>query len=289
MTDKGLPWAHNSKVQYEDTGGNQNWCTTFQTEDVIENIDFTPFTDAVTNPLPPGVSLGGLCSPNFTMQNYLIPTAGDNSHVGIGALQILVTTGGSATSPAHTVGQLGWNIGNINAGQTQTLIVGQEGKLDLVSGSYSIACAHLSNVDQILANVIVLSALYSYLAQIASIAESIALLTSYGTSFGSLAAGKNVTLWNIFSAQSPTAAGILGSIQNVAAFHMDPWTGVAVPGYFRAVDIQESRAAIYTQGPVQMPNLASGASYANDAAAAVGGVPVGQFYRNGSVVQIRVT
>ncbi len=34
--------------------------------------------------------------------------------------------------------------------------------------------------------------------------------------------------------------------------------------------------------------IASLANYANDAAAAVGGIAVGQFYRNGSVVQIRV-
>jgi hypothetical protein len=35
--------------------------------------------------------------------------------------------------------------------------------------------------------------------------------------------------------------------------------------------------------------LAASTSYTNDAAAAAGGVVVGQFYRNGSVLQIRVT
>lgn len=35
--------------------------------------------------------------------------------------------------------------------------------------------------------------------------------------------------------------------------------------------------------------LQASASYANDGAAASGGVPIGGFYRNGSVVQIRVT
>lgn len=35
--------------------------------------------------------------------------------------------------------------------------------------------------------------------------------------------------------------------------------------------------------------LASSTSYANDSAAAAGGVVVGQFYRNGSVLQIRVS
>ncbi len=37
------------------------------------------------------------------------------------------------------------------------------------------------------------------------------------------------------------------------------------------------------------PNLVTSASYANDAAAAAGGVQLGEFYRNGSVVQCRIT
>ena len=36
-------------------------------------------------------------------------------------------------------------------------------------------------------------------------------------------------------------------------------------------------------------NFSSLGNYANDAAAAVGGVAVGGLYRNGSVIQIRVT
>lgn len=36
------------------------------------------------------------------------------------------------------------------------------------------------------------------------------------------------------------------------------------------------------------PNLPTSTSYANDAAAAVGGVEIGEFYRNGSVVQCRI-
>jgi hypothetical protein len=36
------------------------------------------------------------------------------------------------------------------------------------------------------------------------------------------------------------------------------------------------------------PALAASPSYANDAAAAAGGVKVGGYYRNGSVVQVRV-
>lgn len=35
-------------------------------------------------------------------------------------------------------------------------------------------------------------------------------------------------------------------------------------------------------------NLAASPSYANDAAAATGGVPIGGWYRNGSVIQVRV-
>jgi hypothetical protein len=38
-----------------------------------------------------------------------------------------------------------------------------------------------------------------------------------------------------------------------------------------------------------MLNMVVPANYANDAAAAAGGVPVGGVYRNGSVLQIRVT
>jgi uncharacterized Fe-S cluster-containing radical SAM superfamily enzyme len=34
--------------------------------------------------------------------------------------------------------------------------------------------------------------------------------------------------------------------------------------------------------------IATTASYANDAAAAVGGVAVGQIYRNGNILQVRI-
>lgn len=40
--------------------------------------------------------------------------------------------------------------------------------------------------------------------------------------------------------------------------------------------------------PVLLPNLPGSTSYANDTAAASGGVLVGQLYRNGSVTQVRV-
>ena len=50
-----------------------------------------------------------------------------------------------------------------------------------------------------------------------------------------------------------------------------------------------------TDGPstvgctVTLSALPGSPSYANDAVAAAGGVAVGQLYRNGSVVQVRVT
>jgi hypothetical protein len=42
-------------------------------------------------------------------------------------------------------------------------------------------------------------------------------------------------------------------------------------------------------GRIKFPTLPGSTSYANDAAAAAGGVAVGELYRNGSVVQVRVT
>lgn len=42
-------------------------------------------------------------------------------------------------------------------------------------------------------------------------------------------------------------------------------------------------------GPTSSTAIASGASYTNDAAAAAAGVNVGQFYRNGSQLMIRVS
>jgi len=45
---------------------------------------------------------------------------------------------------------------------------------------------------------------------------------------------------------------------------------------------------LYLGGAPNGANLATSASYANDAAAALGGVPVGGWYRNGSVIQVRI-
>jgi hypothetical protein len=50
-----------------------------------------------------------------------------------------------------------------------------------------------------------------------------------------------------------------------------------------SVDIMDIGASGLT-----LPTFPAKASYANDAAAATGGVAVGQVYRNGSVLQVRV-
>lgn len=49
------------------------------------------------------------------------------------------------------------------------------------------------------------------------------------------------------------------------------------------------RFAVTDAGAVMLPALPGTASYANDAAAATGGVAIGQLYRNGSAVMVRVT
>ena len=48
------------------------------------------------------------------------------------------------------------------------------------------------------------------------------------------------------------------------------------------------RVEISSGGPMSLLAYPSLGSYANDAAAAIAGVPVGQLYRNGSVIQVRV-
>ena len=65
---------------------------------------------------------------------------------------------------------------------------------------------------------------------------------------------------------------------NVALTTYD--TGGAILGTALAVST--------TTGQLSMPLLQASASFASDAAAAAGGVAVGQLYRNGSVVQVRV-
>jgi hypothetical protein len=46
---------------------------------------------------------------------------------------------------------------------------------------------------------------------------------------------------------------------------------------------------LYVAGTPNGANLAASTSYANDTAAAAGGVPIGGWYRNGSVIQLRIS
>lgn len=63
----------------------------------------------------------------------------------------------------------------------------------------------------------------------------------------------------------------------------------AATGDLRMVRVAGAGAVNVGNGaPVKLPGFHATASYANDAAAAGGGVPVDQLYRNGSVVQVRV-
>ena len=60
------------------------------------------------------------------------------------------------------------------------------------------------------------------------------------------------------------------------------------------IKVNGSTAATLTTTSTIFPKivstiLAGSTSYANDVAAAAGGVAVGEFYRNGSIVQIRVS
>lgn len=52
-----------------------------------------------------------------------------------------------------------------------------------------------------------------------------------------------------------------------------------------ATDLNTMLTEIYTTGP-ELPGLGN---FANDAAAATGGVAVGNLYRNGSIVMVRVS
>jgi len=58
-------------------------------------------------------------------------------------------------------------------------------------------------------------------------------------------------------------------------------TGLATP--VNAIEVTKADSHIV------LPVLQSSASYSDDTAAAAGGVPIGGLYRNGNVVQIRLT
>jgi hypothetical protein len=71
------------------------------------------------------------------------------------------------------------------------------------------------------------------------------------------------------------------------------WSGTAHPttlNFYTSPLLSNVLAMqIDPNGNVLLPTLPATTSYANDSAAATGGVAVGQLYRNGSVVQVRVT
>lgn len=63
-----------------------------------------------------------------------------------------------------------------------------------------------------------------------------------------------------------------------------PLTGTeAVPIVQNNVTVQVPASYFLQYGPYSLQN------YANDTAAAAGGIAIGHLYRNGSVVQVRVT
>jgi hypothetical protein len=74
------------------------------------------------------------------------------------------------------------------------------------------------------------------------------------------------------------------------ASYLDVWLTNAGNPAGAGDDATMVRAARFTpgRGGVAFPLLASSASYANDAAAQAGGVQIGDAYRNGSAVMIRV-
>jgi len=84
----------------------------------------------------------------------------------------------------------------------------------------------------------------------------------------------SVTRWGDGSATAPI---FLPALQEVDANVIEFVLGVS------------SNGTLVKSGNISLPVLAASTSYANDTAAAVGGVAIGQLYRNGSVVQIRVT
>jgi len=84
----------------------------------------------------------------------------------------------------------------------------------------------------------------------------------------------SVTRWGDGSATAPV---LLPALQEVNTDIIEFVLGV------------NSGGTLVKSGNISFPVLAASTSYANDSAAASGGVAIGQLYRNGSVVQIRVS
>jgi hypothetical protein len=80
----------------------------------------------------------------------------------------------------------------------------------------------------------------------------------------------------------------------MAARQVPPLPAQTVPEFVNATMTDTWRKfwiglLIYVSGAPNGTNLAVSTSYANDSAAAAGGVPIGGWYRNGSVLQLRIT
>jgi hypothetical protein len=75
---------------------------------------------------------------------------------------------------------------------------------------------------------------------------------------------------------------------NTVTFTTAPAAGLSFFGVLLGDTLNTATPSDGTVTPSKI-NFAGLGNYANDAAAAVGGVAIGQIYRNGSVVQVRVT
>lgn len=144
---------------------------------------------------------------------------------------------------------------------------------------------------------------------------------SYRSTAALAVTGPGTAIWNrgiVFTSNSVSQAAIqdLGSevisyeIQgthtygidmNLAAFSQAAmrlpnnnaivWRNAAGSADIRAIRVDTTNYVVVGEteaSGMKMPWLQASTSYANDAAAAAGGVPVGGLYRNGSVVQIRI-
>lgn len=87
----------------------------------------------------------------------------------------------------------------------------------------------------------------------------------------------NVNRWSVGSTATAESGSNVGSDFAIARF--------SDAGAYLGLPFQIRR----TNGRIILAELAASASYANDAAAAAAGVQVGELYRNGSAVQIRVS
>jgi len=120
-----------------------------------------------------------------------------------------------------------------------------------------------------------------------------AQVTIKPTDLGPNAQEGKLRLYGVFPTGSDTGPRLSASIR--AGFATTSWTAPYLDFWVAngtndvASDANMLRVARFTLGAVMFPVLASSTSYASDAAAAAGGVAVGQLYRNASAVMVRVT